>query len=364
MKTKLRDALKSRTSITSNKQFKRLNEKTQVLVPQNGKEEVVQTRLTHSYEVATSSEMISTFIADELGVSKNNVDYQYALYNVSLLHDIGHPAFGHDGADIIDEFFSHKGLVEGFSDNNNNLVVIEKNEIEVDDYTKASVIKYPQKMYDYQKDVYQPMLDKAIAEDFENFQKYGITLKPQETTITCQIMDEADRNTYAGSDMCDFFCLGNTISKDELVLFAKEQGSFHLISDYVNELVDVIGANDKSKTKKYFANMTNNFNFNHTLTEDGIGFIDESIFHFREYLVELTYRFFIKPVSEDEFTLSNQELLNTFLDYVYDNEFYASSHYGELIKNTEDENLKLRYMRDMVAEVSDWYIFTISKDLV
>lgn len=363
MKTKLKNALIARTSITSNKQFKRLNEKTQVLVPQNGQEEVIQSRLTHSYEVATSSEMISTFIADQLGVSKNNVDYQYSLYNVSLLHDIGHPAFGHDGAGLIDSFFLDKGLEEGFSDNNNNLVVIEKNNIKVDDYTKASVIKYPEKLYSYQKEKYFPMLDKAIQEDVENFKKYGINLSEQTTTITCQIMDEADRNTYAGSDMCDFFCLGNFIEEDELIEYAKKQGSYHLIAEYINDLWNVIKNNDKSEIKSYFSGITNEFNFNHQLTDDGISFIDEGLFHFREYLVGLTYKFFIKPVCEDEFTLANRELLEDFLHYVFDKQFYPSKHYSVLIHLEEDKEQKLRYIRDMVSEVSDWYIFKVSKEV-
>lgn len=361
MKEKLKNSLIARTSITSNKQFKRLNEKTQVLVPQNGQEEVIQSRLTHSYEVATSSEMIATFIADQLGVNKDNVDYQYALFNVSLLHDIGHPAFGHDGAELIDSYFVNKGLKEGFSDNNNNLVVIEKNDINVDDYTKASVIKYPEKLYDYQKEIYLPILAKAIEEDKENFKQYGVDLRNQTTTITCQIMDEADRNTYAGSDMCDFFCLGNNITKEELIAFAEKQGQYHLIFDHVNDLWDVVKTNDKSKIKKYFADMTNAFNFNHTLTEDGIAFINEVLYHFREYLVSLTYVYFITPVCEDEFTLQNRELLEDFLDYVFENEFYPSKHYSGLILNEVDVENKLRLIRDMVSEVSDWYVFKMSK---
>ena len=108
-----------------------MSEKTQVLVPQNGLTECTKNRLTHSYEVATSSLLIATDIAERLGVSVSEIDYKFSLYNVSLLHDIGQGAFGHDGQSVLNDFFIELGVEEGFDDNNNNLIVIEKNNIYV-----------------------------------------------------------------------------------------------------------------------------------------------------------------------------------------------------------------------------------------
>ena len=151
-------SLLERTNIESNKQFQRLSEKTQVLVPQNGLKECIKNRLTHSYEVATSSLLMASDIAEKLNTSVSEIDYQFSLYNVSLLHDIGQCPFGHDGQRVISDIFVELGLKEGFDDNNNNLNVIEKNHLLVSDYTTASLIKYPNKLYKVQMDQYHPVL--------------------------------------------------------------------------------------------------------------------------------------------------------------------------------------------------------------
>ena len=77
-----------RSNIESNKQFQRLSEKTQVLMPRNGLDEVSKTRLTHSYEVATSGLLIASNIAQKLNVDLSDIDYQHSIFNVSLLHVI------------------------------------------------------------------------------------------------------------------------------------------------------------------------------------------------------------------------------------------------------------------------------------
>jgi len=81
-------ALIERSRIESNKQFKRLNEKTQVLVPENGMTEVTHSRLTHSYEVATSAKMIASFLAEFYCIKVEDIDYKHSIENASLLHVI------------------------------------------------------------------------------------------------------------------------------------------------------------------------------------------------------------------------------------------------------------------------------------
>lgn len=358
-----RESLKERFSIAANKQFKRLNEKTQVLVPQNGQEEVIQSRLTHSYEVASSAEMIATSIADDLEIKYSDVDYQYAVYNASLLHDIGHPAFGHDGADVLHEFFLNQGLKEGFSDNNNNLIIIEKNDIKVRDYTLASIIKYPEKLYDDQKEKYTKLLKECLSIDKEHFEKFNINLKNQKKTIACQIMDEADRNTYACSDLADFFCLGNRLEYDKFFVLADKMGLLEVLKDQIEEIYNAVKYSDKNKIKSFFCDKMVEFNTNFELTEEGVSFKSEELFHLREYMAELTLVYFIKPIREEEYNLTNMEMLREFLEYVTDNEFYPSNHYRNAISSADTEIEKLKLIRNMVSEVSDWYIFKINKTI-
>jgi dGTP triphosphohydrolase len=79
------------SNIETNKQFCRLAEKTQVAFPSQGRCEVVRNRLTHSYEVATSSSIMAYHIAEARGWAPHSVDYQGSLKPAALLHDIGHP---------------------------------------------------------------------------------------------------------------------------------------------------------------------------------------------------------------------------------------------------------------------------------
>ena len=49
--------------------------------------------------------------------------------------------------------------------------------------------------------------------------------------------------------------------------------------------------------------------------------------------------------------------------YVYENEYYPSNTYKGLIQSAKTNEEKLKYMRDMVSEVSDWYIITFYNKL-
>lgn len=343
------------SSIESNKQFQRLSEKTQVVMPQNGQHEVIKNRLTHSYEVATSSMMMAANIAHINNVSIADINYQGALFSCSLLHDIGHPSFGHDGAEYLDEYFSNLGVNDGFSDNNNNLVVIEKNNINVSDYVKASVIKYPNKLYPFQQKKYIPMLDKAILDDEKHYQKIGINLKNQTKTIACQIMDEADRNSYACSDLADFLCLGNTLSLSQIYRVAQKE-KLYIHSDYLTSLVDLVRDGSKSSIKVYFNELKNKFNCNYNISESGLVVIDEDLENYREFLSKLCFEYFIFPIRKDNFHKENMVAFKQYVEDVVNGKYSPSEYYTDKISNAKNKIQKYTYMRDMIAEVSDWYI--------
>lgn len=94
--------------------FRRLAGKMQVFTGDRG--DYHRTRLTHTMEVAS--------IARTMGRAlRLNEDLIEAL---ALLHDIGHPPFGHAGEDALDECLSNAG---GFSHNRHALVIVEALEI-------------------------------------------------------------------------------------------------------------------------------------------------------------------------------------------------------------------------------------------
>lgn len=357
---KFKRSMLERTNIETNKQFQRLSEKTQVLVPQNGLTECTKNRLTHSYEVATSSLLIATDIAERLNLSVSEIDYQFALNNVSLLHDIGQCAFGHDGQSVLSDLFIGLGLEEGFDDNNNNLVVLEKNNLLVSDYTTASLIKYPHKLYENQKKYYMGLLNTAIDEDREHFAKIKIDLKDQKRTIACQIMDEADRNSYVCSDLADFFCLGNTISMREMRMLAKTK-KLDLECSEFNTLANMIKSNSKTAIKAYFNDLKNRFNLNYTITPNGLQVVDHDLNDYREFLSDVEWIYFIEPKQKSERNINNLKYLKTYAEYVIANNYYPSKTYKNLIENAKTEVGKLIHIRNMVGENTDWYIINFNR---
>ena len=87
-----------RDRILHAKAFRRLDEKTQVLVADSGAH--YRTRLTHTLEVA----QVARGLARDLGL---NEDLSEAI---ALAHDLGHPPFGHAGEAMLNEIMQKFGL--------------------------------------------------------------------------------------------------------------------------------------------------------------------------------------------------------------------------------------------------------------
>lgn len=343
--------------VQKNKAFMRLQEKTQVVEPKNGRIETVMNRFSHSYEVANSSCIMSK----SMKIPGLNIDYQNSLFIVSLLHDIGHPPFGHSGADLLDEFVKSEGVSEGFSDNSNNFVVIKKNQIKLDDYSLSSLIKYPSKLYPNHKEELCRILEYSIDQDVRYFgKKIKIDSRPKRT-IACEIMDEADRNSYVASDLTDFYSLklGN---HDELQKLMDENSfSDHDINAFLVLAIKAVKEHDKSLIKKAFSNLKNMFNLNYYI---GNNLIlqpkNEELIELREKLFKIEKKFFINS----EEVLSQRDLhmeyLKSYINWVKEGN-YPSKTYRRLIENASSHEEKVILMRDMIAETTDWYIFNFAK---
>src|SRR5919106_2199204 len=102
---------RDRDRILHSAAFRRLSRKTQVFTGEMG--DYHRTRLTHTHEVASIARTIGRAL-------RLNEDLVEAL---ALLHDIGHPPFGHAGEDALDECLADCG---GFSHNRFALTIVEE----------------------------------------------------------------------------------------------------------------------------------------------------------------------------------------------------------------------------------------------
>lgn len=354
--------------IQNSKGFQRLSEKSQVMVASVGQEDIVKNRGSHSNAVVTSAHAMMLSIAEQLGMeSKYDVDYRKTITQSCLLHDIGHPPFGHDGADILNNYFKSLGLEEGFDDNNNNITVILANNIVVRDEVIADIIKYPNRMYKEHEERFLPILDSVIKRDCEYFSKYGINLKDQKRTIACQIMDEADRNTYTCDDMADFYCLncGVKIKLSDILPFIDKFDEKQLA--LADKMVSAVNSGSKTEIRSFFDGVKDLFNDNYKLTDYGIKMKDKSIYGFREALSKMSFEFYIKPLRVDEFHLDNVKRLEVFINHCVDGYYNESKYYGKRIKDElklGNKKRVLEYIRDMVAEVSDHFVINYTKKLL
>ena len=82
---------RDRDRIVHSKAFRRLKHKTQVFVAPEG--DHFRTRLTHTLEVT----QISRTVARALRLNEDLTEA------IGLGHDLGHPAFGHIGEDVLDD---------------------------------------------------------------------------------------------------------------------------------------------------------------------------------------------------------------------------------------------------------------------
>lgn len=187
---------RDRSRIIHSAAFRRLQGKTQVYL--TGEGDFVRTRLTHSLEVA----QIAKGVALRLRANPDLVEA------VSLLHDIGHPPFGHAGETELNELMSEHG---GFEANAQNLRIIGRLETINENYsglnlTRAVIdgqLKYKvTRRENAKKFVYENDIDLVEWASNEAMAAAGVT-DGEVRSFECQIMNWADDVAYAVHDLED-----------------------------------------------------------------------------------------------------------------------------------------------------------------
>jgi dGTPase len=173
------DFQRDRDRVIHSRAFRRLEAKTQVFTRRYS--DHFRNRLTHTIEVA----QIARTIAAQLGL---NVDLVEAL---ALVHDVGHPPFGHAGEKALDTAMREHGYF--FDHNLHALRIVEDFELRYAAYrglnltfeVREGIIKHS---HDYP------------PEEFPELTEYLLDLRPP---LEAQLIDVADEIAYSTADLDD-----------------------------------------------------------------------------------------------------------------------------------------------------------------
>jgi dGTPase len=170
---------RDRDRIVHTAAFRRLADKTQVF---SSLSDYHRTRLTHTMEVASIARTISRAL-------RLNEDLTEAL---ALVHDIGHPPYGHAGEDVLAELLADEG---GFSHNQYALTIVEELE--------SRCAEFPGLNLTYEVlESQSSRIDKSA---------------PARPLLEAQVVDAADSITYDAHDCCDDAMKLGLVTLDELL---------------------------------------------------------------------------------------------------------------------------------------------------
>jgi dGTPase len=186
---------RDRDRVVHSTAFRRLMYKTQVLILQSNDHH--RTRLTHTLEVA----QISRTIARQLGLNEDLTEA------IALMHDLGHPPFGHAGEATLDECMRSQG---GFEHNGHALRIVEQLEYRYADFSGLNLtweVRQAQAMHSKRPD----------AAEIRPYLQAGQPL------LEAQVVDAADSLAYNAHDVDDALSVGLVSIPDvEQVPFWKE----------------------------------------------------------------------------------------------------------------------------------------------
>ena len=187
---------RDRSRILHSAAFRRLQGKTQVFAPSES--DFYRTRLTHSLEVA----QIGKGLALRLGADVDLVEA------ACLVHDIGHPPFGHTGEFELKRLMKFHGGFEANAQNLRVLTRLESKSLGYEGLNLSRAVIDGQLKY---KDSFQDGLDKFVYEDDgkivswagEVASSYFRQSGEQLRSFECEIMNLADDIAFSVHDLED-----------------------------------------------------------------------------------------------------------------------------------------------------------------
>ena len=173
------DFQRDRDRVIHSRAFRRLEAKTQVFTRRYS--DHFRNRLTHTIEVA----QIARTIAEQLGL---NTDFVEAL---ALVHDIGHPPFGHAGEKALDTAMRRHGHF--FDHNLHALRIVEDFEMRYAAFRGLNLT------FELREGIIKHSRDYSCAE-FPQLAEYLLDQRPP---LEAQLIDLADEIAYIIADLDD-----------------------------------------------------------------------------------------------------------------------------------------------------------------
>ncbi len=178
------DFQRDRDRIIHARAFRRLENKTQVFTDRIS--DHFRNRLTHTIEVA----QISRTIAAQLNL---NVDLTETL---ALVHDIGHPPFGHAGEKALDEAMRRHGLF--FDHNLHALRIVEDFELRYAAFRGLNLT------FEVREGIIKHSRDYS-AKEYPQLREYLLDQRPP---LEAQLIDLTDEIAYNTADLDDGYEAG------------------------------------------------------------------------------------------------------------------------------------------------------------
>jgi dGTPase len=173
------DFQRDRDRIIHARAFRRLENKTQVFTQRIS--DHFRTRLTHTIEVA----QISRTIAGALHLNENLVE------TLALVHDIGHPPFGHSGECALNLAMREHG--ESFDHNLHALRIVEHFEQRYASHPGLNLT------FEVREGIIKHSHDYALA-DYPELAEYLLDQRPP---LEAQLIDHTDEIAYNTADLDD-----------------------------------------------------------------------------------------------------------------------------------------------------------------
>lgn len=405
---------RDRTRVIHSPAFRRLQRKTQILGTDEG--DFHRTRLTHSLEVASiGSSIVRNLRLNPTPAILANLLPQDDLINViCLLHDIGHPPFGHGGEVALNFMMRHHG---GFEGNGQTLRLLTKIEtcygqfgLDLTRRALLGILKYPvrrsrvaaltipdvpetlnkiirindwlppKSYFDCEQDEIDWLLSPFSEEDRTLFQT--LAADPQEKmhgkaafhSFDCSIMDAADDIAYGVHDLEDAIHLrlihrGNLetdafrqllnasalTSNINLFMDNLFNPALHLRKQAIGEMVNYfITATELKQTHEGFANDILKYNL--VLRAEAQALLD--------YLIQCIYQYVIDSQEARTFEYGGQTVVLRLFEAISSNPSSLLDNKNRvLFQQGDDETSARRVVCDYIANMTDEYAYRMHERL-